>query len=278
MANDEIGAREKSGYDKNIDFAGIDIDKAVGPGDILKDVYDMEAGPGDTPKDSDHKVKYLKKALFVLLLAVIGFTVFGASLIIGEKIFLVYQSKDGDSSRNNVAENRMELPAAAVIVPKVGIPESAPATIVKPASAKIEKGNNTVMLKEKGIQPAPKGEVPVAKAERPEASSAKPKITAPDVKPAVTPKPAAKKIAAAKAPKTHKEYKVMVGSFSTKAKADRLIGQLKAKNYEPIIVQAKTPKGQVYRVLAGSYRSLNVTKTKIGEIKGLGHRPFYVFE
>ena len=138
------------------------------------------------------------------------------------------------------------------------------------------------------VQPVQKVVAPVAKTERP-ADASKPEISAPVVKPEAiaskfkpatkAPKPAAEKNAAtAKAPRTHKEYKVIAGSFSIKANADSLVSQLKENNYEPMVVLAETPKGQLYRVIVGSYRSLSVTKIKISELKELGFQPFYIVE
>jgi cell division septation protein DedD len=128
---------------------------------------------------------------------------------------------------------------------------------------------------------------PVPKAERP-AEASKLEITVPDVKPAViastikpeikVPKPVVKKAVALKATRKYKEYKVIVGSFSIKANADSLVSQLKVNNCESMVVQAKTPKGQLYRVIAGSYSSLRETEAKIDELKELGFQSFYIVE
>ena len=275
-------------------MANDEIDKELG--DIQKDGDNIEVGPGDTLKAIDNKSKYLKNVLFVLLLAVIGLTLFGVSFKGGQKIFSFYKTMVKDSLQENVTKNSKEMPNVAADRKadepvageiKSGVKVSVPVKIVEPASDKIEKVINPIMEKNI-IQPAKKDEVPMAKAERP-AAAAKPKLTVPDVKPAATesivkpatkePKPVEKKkAAAAKAPKTHKEYKVIAGSFSIKANADILFGELKANNFEPMIVQAKTPKGQLYRVIVGSYRSLSVAKTKIGELKKLGFQSFIIVE
>ena len=114
------------------------------------------------------------------------------------------------------------------------------------------------------VQSAKKVIAPVAKVEKPVAA-AEPEVTAPTVKPtAIT--------------STLREYKVIAGSFSIKANADILMSQLKANNYEPMVVQANTPKGQFYRVIVGSYRSLSETKAKISELKKLGFQPFHIVE
>ena len=95
--------------------------------------------------------------------------------------------------------------------------------------------------------------------------AAKPEETAPAVKPEAI----ASKV---------RKYKVIAGSFSIKANADTLVNQLKENNYEPMVVQAETPKGQFYRVIVGSYSSLSETKIKIGELKKLGFQPFHIVE
>lgn len=283
MANDEKGAKEKSGDDENFDF----------------DEIDKEAGPGDILKDRDHKhMKDLKNVFFVLLLAVIGLAVLGVSFKLGEKIFLANKTMFKGVLQENVTPNSKEMPVAAIVpkadesvageVKKSGVNGSAPVKKIESASDRIEKVNNPVTVEKNLIQPGQKVVASVAEVEKP-AATAKPETTAPavmpaaipsTVKPAVeAPKPAAKqKTAAAKASKTLKKYKVIAASFSIRANADSLMSQLKAKNYKPIIVQAETPKGQFYRVIVGSYRSLSKTKTTIGELKKLGFQPFYIVE
>jgi cell division septation protein DedD len=275
MANDEKEAKEKSVLDE--------IDKEVGLGDIQKD------------RDSKY-LKYLKNVLFVLLPAVIVLTVFGVSFKIGEKISFVNKTKVKDFLQENVTQNSKELPAVAV-VPEAdqrvegevisGVKESSPVTKVEPASIQVEKVDKPVMEKNM-VKPAQNVVAPIAKVEEP-AVAVKPEVTAPVVKPAAiastvkpaveAPKPVAKQKAAdAKKPETLKQYKVIVGSFSIRVNADNLISQLKAKNYEPIVVRTKTSKGQFYRVIVGSYRSFSETKTMMGELTQLGFQPFYIFE
>jgi len=99
-------------------------------------------------KDRENKLKYLKNGLFVILLAVIGLTVFGVSFKIGEQIFLVYKIVVKDSLQENVTKQSKEIPNVAV-VPKAdqpvageaksGVKESVPVKIVEPASDRIEK-------------------------------------------------------------------------------------------------------------------------------------------
>lgn len=93
-------------------------------------------------------MKYLKNGLFVILLAVIGLTVFGVSYKIGEQIFLVYKIVVKDSLQENATKHSKEIPNVAV-GPKAdqpvageaksGVKESAPVKIVEPASDRIEK-------------------------------------------------------------------------------------------------------------------------------------------
>jgi hypothetical protein len=93
-------------------------------------------------------MKCLKNGLFVILLAVIGLTVFGVSFKIGEQIFLVYKIVVKDSLQEKVTKNSKEIPNVAV-VPKAdqqaggeaknGVKESVPVKIVEPASDRIEK-------------------------------------------------------------------------------------------------------------------------------------------
>jgi len=275
MANDEKETKETTGYDE----------------------IDKEIGLGETLKDRDNKLKYHKNVLFVLFLAVIGLTFFWVSFKGGQKIFIVYKTMVKDSVQENVTQNNKEIPNVAVDPKadgpvkgevKSGVKESVTVKIVEPASGQIEKVNTPVMEKNI-VQPTKIDVSPVAKAER-SAAVTEPETPVPDVKPAAiasTVKPATKvlkqvakekKAAAPKASGKHKEYKVIVGSFSIKANADSLIGQLKVNNYEPMVVQTKTPKGQLYRVIAGSYSSLSETKAKIGELRELGLQPFYIVE
>jgi cell division septation protein DedD len=286
MANDEKETKKTPGDG--------DIDKEVGLDDVLKDGDKIAAIHNDTPKGSSNKLKYLRNTLFVLLLAVVGLTVIGVSFKVGEKIFFAYKTMDKDSLQGNVTQYSKKIPNVAV--PKTDEPvkgevksevkESAPVKIIESASGQVDKVSDLVIEKNM-IQPTPKVVAPVVKTERP-GVTAKPGITAQAVKPAAiastvrpatnAPRAVAKKKAAAKAPKTHKKYKVIVGSFSIKANADSLSSLLETKNYDPIIVQAMTPKGQLYRVIAGSYRSLRIAKTKMGELKELGFQSFYIFE
>lgn len=255
MANNEKRAKEQSGFGRNFDF----------------DQIDKGAGLGDISKESDDKFsKHLNNVLLVFLLAVIGLAVFGISFKIGEKIFFVNKPRLKYLLQENVPNNSKEIPGMAVIPKadeavegevKSGVKEPDPVKIVEPSSRQVEEGSKPAMEKNM-VNPAKKVIAPVAKGEKPVAA-AKPPATAP---------------AAAKAPETPGEYKVIVGSFSIKANAESLISQLKAKNYESIVVQTKTPKGHLYRVIVGPYSSLGETKTKIGELQKTGFQPFYVVE
>ena len=325
MANDEKGAREKSGR--------------------------------------DNKVKYLKNVLSILLLAVIVLTVFGVSFKIGEGIFFVYKTTVTGPLQENVNQNSKEMPPPVArekteVKPFVErkLPQSAKEDVLQAAKAEVppspsapvpkvmetetqsafilvavanirsepnmkskiisksKKGERVVILSisddwlnvklSSGLtgwvfkiltnmaQPAQKVVPPVARektevkpsverklpqsAKEDVLQTAKPEEAAPAVE---APKPVAKqKAASAKAPGTVRKYKVIAGSFSIKANADTLVNQLKENNYEPMVVQAETPKGQFYRVIVGSYSSLSETKTKIGELKKLGFQPFYIVE
>jgi cell division septation protein DedD len=269
MANGEKETKETNGYDE--------IDEEID--------YD------DIAEDGNNKFKYLKKILYAVLLGVIGLSLLWGSFKVGQKIFMAYKPEVKDSLQKNVS-NHKEIPNAA-IDPKADrqveqeaksvITGSVPAKIVEPSSDQTEK-NNPVL--EKDIVQRTKIDVtPVPKAES-SASAIKTEMSVPDVKPAVIDskvkaetkgqKPVAKKKAAVI--KTRKKYKVIVGSFSIKANADSLVSQLIVNHYEPMIVWAKTPKGQFYRVIAGSYRSLREAKTKIGGLQELGFQPFYIVE
>jgi cell division protein FtsN len=269
MANGEKETKETNGYDE--------IDEEID--------YD------DIAEDGNNKFKYLKKILYAVLLGVIGLSLLWGSFKVGQKIFNAYKPEVKDSLQKNVS-NHKEIPNAA-IDPKADrqveqeaksvITGSVPAKIVEPSSDQTEK-NNPVL--EKDIVQRTKIDVtPVPKAES-SASAIKTEMGVPDVKPAVidstvkadtkVKKPVAKKKAAVA--KTRKKYKVIVGSFSIKANADSLVSQLIVNHYEPIIVWAQTPKGQFYRVIAGSYRSLSEAKDKIGGLEKLGFQPFYIIE
>ena len=50
------------------------------------------------------------------------------------------------------------------------------------------------------------------------------------------------------------DYSVVVGSFSVKANAEALAGELSRKGYSPRIIQANTDKGLMYRVVAATYK------------------------
>lgn len=259
------------------------------------DEIDTEIDLDDIPEDRSNTWRYLKNILFVLLLAVIGLTVIWASFKGGQKLFLVYKTTVKDSLQEEVV-NKSKMPGVA-IAPKAdgtlegevkgGVKESDPEKIVEAASGLNEKIDNP-LIEKNIVQPAKMDVAPVPKAERSDAA-AKPEMTIPDVKqaaisPTVKPetrvsKPVAKKkTTAPKVAKKHKRYKVIVGSFSIKANADSLASRLIVNHYKPRIVLAKTPKGRLYRVVAGSYRSLGETKAKMGELKELGIQSFLIAE
>ena len=297
MAGDKKGIKEESGHHESSDFG--EIEKEIGLGDLSIDENDMESGHGDTPKGRNHKLKHAKKVLFVIFLSVMALTVLGVSLILGKKIFSMYKAADKDIVREDVIRNHKEIPNATIFPKadepakgaqdgKSGVQGPAPATTVRPVSDPIAKTDHPV-LEKKMVQPAPDMMDSPAKPDRPATAVAKPEATTQAVKPVTTvstvkpetkaPKPAAKKNAAAvNAPKRHKEYKIIVGSFSIRANADILSNQLKAKNYKPSVVLAETPKGKLYRVIAGSYRSLRVTKAKMAELKKSGFQSFFIIE
>jgi cell division protein FtsN len=259
----------------------------------------MESGRGDTPKGRNHKLKHAKKVLFVLFLSVMALTVLGVSLILGKKIFSMYQAADKDIVREDVVRNHKEIPNVAIVPTadepakgekdeKSGVQGPAPATTVQSVSDPIAKTGHPV-LEKKMVLPTPDRMNSPAKPDRPATAATKPEATAQAVKPVTTastmkpetkaPKPAVGKNAAAvKAPKTHREYQVIVGSFSIQANAEILSNQLKAHHYKPRVVLAETPKGKLYRVVAGSYRSLRVTKTKMAELRKLGFQAFFIVE
>jgi cell division septation protein DedD len=274
MANneDEKETKETNGYDE--------IDEEIDPDDIVE--------------DRNNKFKHMKTILYAVLLGVIGLTLLWGSFIVGQKIFMAYKSTAKDSLQKNAATHK-EMPKVAIDSKadrqveqetKSGIAVAVPAKIVEPSSDQTEKNHPAL---EKDIVQRTKIDVtPVPKAESP-APAIKAEMTVPDVKPAVidsTVKPetkvqkpvAKKKAAVTKTRKKHKQYKVIVGSFSTKANADSLVSQLIVNHYEPMIVWAKTPKGQFYRVIAGSYRSLSEAKAKGAGLEKLGFQPFYIVE
>jgi cell division protein FtsN len=272
MADDEKETKETNGYDE--------IDEEIDSDDIVK--------------DRNNKFKHIKTILYALLLGVIGLSLLWGSFKVGQIIFIAYKPEVKGSLQKNVS-NHEEMPKVA-IDPKADrkveqeaksvTTGSVPAKIVEPSSDQTEKNHPAL---EKDIVQRTKTDVTsVPKAESP-APAVKAEMSVPDVKPAVidpivksetkVPKPVAKKkVAVKKARKKHKEYKVIVGSFSIKANADSLVSQLIVNNYEPVIVWAKTPKGQLYRVFAGSYRSLSEAKAKIGGLEELGFQPFYIVE
>lgn len=278
MADDEKNAAEKKADDEKLDI----------------DEPDIEIASDEDPEDKGNKSTLLNNLLIGLALAAAGGIVFWASYFVGKKTTVIYRTSVKDSSRENPAQTSKERSARAV-VSKGAEPtggevksepnEPAPATKVDPASAEKEKVINPFIEKEmaspakKDANPVSKAEVPVAAGLGKSPQAVKPAAVSPAVKPAIKPpKPAAGQKPDAKKLKKVKEYKIIAGAFSIKANADSLAGQLKANNYDPLIVQAKTPKGQLYRVIAGSYRSLDVTKTKMGELKKLGVQPFYIVE
>ena len=106
MANDEKGAREKSGR--------------------------------------DNKVKYLKNVLSILLLAVIVLTVFGVSFKIGEGIFFVYKTTVTGPLQENVNQNSKEMPPPVArekteVKPFVErkLPQSAKEDVLQAAKAEV---------------------------------------------------------------------------------------------------------------------------------------------
>lgn len=273
MARDEEETRQTNGYDEIDDE--IDFDDAI--------------------EDRSHKFKYLKKILYALLLIVMGLFVVWMSFKGCQKILTANKTTIDDSLQKNVTNDK-EMQNVA-IDPKTGglvegkgksgSTESVSVTIVEPSSEQIEKKNNPVMEKSV-VQPTKADLTPVPKADR-SAANTIPEISVPDVKPeanAVTVKPetkvskpvAKKKTTARKTASKRKVYKVIVGSFSIKANAVSLTSRLTVNNFKPKIVRAKTPKGQLYRVVAGSYRSLRETKAKIGELEKLGFKSFYLVE
>jgi cell division protein FtsN len=297
MAGEKKGIKDESGHHESSDFG--EIEKEIGLGDLSIDENDMESGRGDTPKGRNHKLKHLKKVLFVLFLSVMALTVLGVSLILGKKIFSMYKAADRDIVQEDIARSGKEIPNVTLFPKadepakgaedgKSGVQGPAPATTVRPVSDPIAKTDHPV-LEKKMVQPAPDRMDSPARPDRPATAVAKPEATAQADKPVTTastvkpetkaPKPAAGKNAAvAKAPKTHREYQVIVGSFSIQANAEILSNQLKAHHYKPRVVLAETPKGKLYRVVAGSYRSLRVTKAKMAELKKLGFQSFFIVE
>jgi len=271
MANDEKETRETNGYDD----------------------FDEEIDPDDIAEDRNDKFKYIKTVLYALLLVIIGLALLWGSFKMGQKIFMSYKSTAKESLQKNVADYR-EIPKVA-IDPKAdgptereaksGITESVPFRIGELSPDQLEKNNtvlekNTVERTKIDVTPAPKAESP-APATKADMSTPdfKPTVTDSTVKPKATvQKPVAKKAAVTKEKKKHKQYKVIVGSFSIKANADGLVSQLTAHHYEPMIEWTKTPKGQLYRVIAGSYGSLGEAKAKIDGLEKLGFQSFFIVE
>jgi cell division septation protein DedD len=243
----------------------------------------------------DNKVSRFKNILSILLLAVIVFVVSGVSFKAGEEIYFTYKKTVKDSIQKDVPLNSKYRPVVDP-VPKsdeasgeaiIEVKESAPTIMIESFSGQVKKMDGPVTEK-KMVLPVQKVVAPIARKEKP-AASVNREETAPEVQPeainsAVRPaikerKPVAKrKVAAANKPETPKQYKIVAGSFSVKANADNLISQLEANHYEPLIVQAETPKGQLYRVTVGSYGSFSLIKTKIGELKKMGCQAFYIVE
>lgn len=293
MVKDAKQTGEESRADRNTDFGNIDKEL----GEIPKDRDLLEAGADHTLKAKDHKFRYLKNVLFVLLLAATGLALFAASFKGGQKIFMVYKTMVQDSSPEGAVRKGKEtpsLPAERKVdkqgegeIIKSGARESVPVKNGEPALDRTEKANPPILEKQ-FVPPVKIDEAPVAKTEKP-AKAAKPKLAAPDadmparnpsVKPAANEeKPAEhKKASAANISKTQKKYKVIVGSYSIKGNADILVGELKANHFTPMIVQTQTPKGELYRVIVGSYRSLGAAKKRIGELKKAGFQSFYILE
>lgn len=282
MTNDKMEPETTSRDDQ--------IDQEVDFADIRKDEDNKEINLNDAPGNGRNKQKYLKNVFLGLSLAIIGITILWGGIKLGEIKFFS-EKPVTNSSQANIPQNNRDMARAAVVSEggepiaryvKNEVKESDPKMIIGSEPGHAESVRNAV-AENKAVQSTPKVIYPVAQTESPDAT-AKPEITtpatiAPTVKPTKkAPKPATKKKAAARVQKKHKEYKVIVGAFSVKVNAESLMGQLKDNNYEPMIVQAETQKGRLYRVIAGSYRSLSIAKIKMGELKALGFQSFFVVE
>lgn len=241
-------------------------------------------------------MKHLRNILLILLLAVVALSVLGLSFKMGEMIFFAYKTAAKDPLPEKFPQNSREI-SGLPIAPKADKPaereqvksevkESSPLKLVEPSPRDVEKVGNTGMKKNMILMPAENFASPAGKAEKP--APPDPKIDAPADKPTAVastvqratkpPKAAPKQEMAAKETKKRKEYRVVASSFSTEAGAGHLVDQLKAENYNPVVVQANIPKGQFYRVIVGSYGSLKEAHDEMAELKKLGLQPFCIVE
>jgi cell division septation protein DedD len=212
----------------------------------------------------NHTLKHLNQILFVLFLTAVGLAFFGAGLLGGQKIFAAYKAAVKDALQVDASPAPEAAGSAALAVkPEIAVPKvktNAVDSAVEPKADAARSAAAAVMA-----------EIPMP--------NVKAEVTAPAVEPKREgQQQVTKKAAVQKAPVKRKEYKVIVGSFSAKANADSLIGQLIRHEYEPSIVYAKTPEGPLYRVIAGSYRSLREAKARMGGLEELGFQSFTIAE